>query len=138
MGVGQNLWQRIVRLICLAGIVGMGFFSIVASGGGDGKSVSDDGTGTITIQNYDNKSYRVHLMNAVDDTSVAAVNVDDFNAFDDGWHTSFEDVPEGRYYLVIFRQNNPDDEVDRSSPFNIDEDDIDCYRINDHGNIKTC
>jgi hypothetical protein len=138
MGVKQHLWQRIVRLFCVAGIVGLGFFSIVASGGSDGKSVSEDGTGTITIQNYDNKSYRVHLRKATDDTFVAAVNVDDFNTLDDGWYTSFEDVPEDRYYLVIFRQNDPDEEVDRSNSFNIDENDIDCYRINEDGRIKTC
>ena len=131
-------WQRIIRAICLAGIVGIGFLSIIASGGGDGKSVSDDGTGTITVRNHDNKSYRVHLRKAADDAFVAAVNVDDFDALDDGWYTSFEDVPEGRYYLVIFRQNKEDEEVDRSSHFTIDEDDIDCYRINEDGRIKTC
>ena len=138
MDVEQHLWQRILRIFCVAGIVGMGFFSIVASSGSGGKSVSDDGTGTITIQNYDNKSYRVHLRKAADDTFVAAVNVDDFNTLDDGWYTSFEDVPEDRYYLVIFRQNDPDEEVDRSNKFIIDEDDIDCYRINEDGRIKTC
>ena len=74
-------WQRLIRLICVAGIVGMGFFSIIASGGGDGKSVSDDGTGTITVRNHDNKSYRVHLRKAADDSVQVLEYVHD-NAID--------------------------------------------------------
>lgn len=126
---------RFIRIICLMGIVGMGLILFVACESDDGESVSEDGTGTIFIRNYDNKDYRVELRLTSDDTVLGVLSVDDYDFFDDNWMASFEDVPEGMYYLVIF---SDDTEVDRSSNFSIDEDDTDCYRINDDGRFKTC
>lgn len=113
----------------------MGLILFVACESDDGESVSEDGTGTIFIRNYDNKDYRVELKLTSDDTVLGVLSVDDYDFFDDNWMASFEDVPEGMYYLVIFSNGA---EVDRSSNFSIDEDDTDCYRINDDGRFKTC
>jgi hypothetical protein len=131
----NNARFRFTKILCLVGIIGLGLFSIIASGGNDGHSVSEDGTGTITINNYDNKDYEVDLRRVFDHKSLGVLNVDDFNLLDDDWSDSFEDVPKGTYYLKI-RRNGKD--VDRSSHFSMEKDDVECYRINSHGHLKKC
>ena len=125
--------HKFIRIISLIAIVGIGLSSLVACGGSDGKSVSDDGTGTIHIYNNDNKDYRVELRRASDDVVLGDLDLDDIGPFDD-WIARFEDVPEDIYYLVIFINNT---EVDRSSNFTIDEDELECYRVDD-GRFESC
>lgn len=126
---------KYIRILCIVGIIGMGCFLLAACSGDDGESVSEDGTGTILLYNYDNKDYRVELRYASDDTVLGALNVDDYEIIGDDWTDSFEDVPEGIYYLVILKD---DAEVDRSSNFSIEEDDSDCYEIDDDGILRSC
>lgn len=119
----------------MVGVIGIGLFAIIASGGDDGHSVSDDGTGTITINNYDNKDYDVDLRRVSDNKSLGILNLDDFNLLDDDWSDRFEDVPEGKYYLKIRHSGKY---ADRSNNFYIEKDEEECYQINSHGHLKKC
>ena len=124
-----------MRMICLAVIVSMGLFLLGSCGDDDNESISDTGTGIIRIQNYDNHDYVVELRFAADDAFVGSLDLDDFDLFDNDWTAAFEDVPEDVYYLVILRDGI---EVDRSSNFSIEEDDSDCFEIDDDGGLESC
>ncbi len=124
-----------IRMICLAVVVGTGLFLLGACGDDNNESISDDSSGVILIQNYDNHDYVVELRLAVDDSLVGVLDLDDFDLLDNDWTASFEDVPEDVYYLVILRGGI---ERDRSSNFSIDEDDSDCYQIDNDGDLVDC
>ncbi len=125
----------IVKMICLAVMICMGFFFLSACGDDDNESVSDTGSGTIDILNHDNHDYEVELRLAGDDSLVGTLDLEEFDLLSNNWNASFEDVPEGQYYLVVMRDGL---EVDRSSNFFVDEDDTDCYQIDRGGDLEDC
>ena len=87
-----------IRMICLAMVVGTGLFLLGACGDDDNESISDDGSGVIHVQNYDNHDYVVELRLVADDSLVGVLDLDDFSLLDNNWTASFEDVPEGRFF----------------------------------------
>lgn len=124
-----------IRMICLAVVVGLGFLLLGGCGDDDNESISDTGSGIIHIQNYDNHDYEVELRLVADDSLVGTLDVDEFDLISNDWTASFEDVPEGLYYLIVLHDGF---EIDRSSNFSIDEDDSDCYQIDRDGDLEDC
>ena len=58
-----------------------------------------------------------------------------FDVGDNDWILRFEDVPNGDYYLVIFRNNT---EQDRTGSFSITGKQERCYEIDDDGDLQGC
>jgi len=127
--------SKIIRIITLAGIVGTALSLFIACGSGDGTSVSEEGSGTIMIYNYDNHDYQVELRQWSDDNVLGGLTIRDFNVLEDNWIDSFEDVPPETYYLIIFRNGN---EGDRSNEFYIAEGHTVCYQIKENGSLAGC
>jgi hypothetical protein len=127
--------NNIMKLFALGGIVGMSLFLLVGCGSGDGTSVSQEGSGTIMLYNYDNHDYRVELRQTSDDHVLGVLTIRDFNVLEDNWIDSFEDVPQGIYYLIIFRNEG---EVDRTNDFYIAEGHTVCYQIQENGSFAGC
>ena len=127
--------SKIIRIITLAGIVGTALSLFIACGSGDGTSVSEEGSGTIMIYNYDNHDYQVELRQWSDDNVLGGLTIRDFNVLEDNWIDSFEDVPPETYYLIIFRNGN---EADRSNKFYIAEGHTICYQIKENGSLTEC
>jgi hypothetical protein len=87
----------------------------------------------IVINNYDDDhSYRVELHLASDDSYVDSLGVDEYPEFDSV--DDFEDVPDGRYYLSIFRDEG-ETETNRSRTFTIEDDEDKRFKIEDDGEI---
>lgn len=126
---------RIMKLFTIGGFVGMALFLLVACGSGDGTSVSQEGSGTIMVYNYDNHDYLVELRQASDDNVMGALNIRDFNVLENNWIDSFEDVPQGIYYLIIFKNES---EVDQTNEFYIAEGHTVCYQIKEDGSFAGC
>ncbi len=89
----------------------------------------------IQIYNYDNCGYRVELRRAENDGIVDVLELERYPRFDSMDY--FEDVPEGRYYLSIFKDKG-DVETDRTASFFMEDDDRRCYLIEDDGVIDRC
>jgi hypothetical protein len=87
----------------------------------------------IVINNYDDDhSYRVELRSASDDSYVDSLSVDEYPELDSV--DNFEDVPDGRYYLSIFRDEG-ETETNRSRTFTIEDDEDKHLKIEDDGEI---
>lgn len=125
---------KLLKQICLMGIVGLGLLSIIASGGSNDQSVGD-GDGVVVIRNLDDKEYEVELRKLADNSVVGSATLYAFDAFDDDWIFKFEDVSNGDYYLVIFRSGT---EQDRSGSFSITGDQERCYEIDKDGDFQGC
>ena len=123
---------KLLKNICLLGLIGLGILSIVASGGDNDQSVGE-GDGTVVVNNYDDKEYRVQLRRLSDNSIVANATVFAFDAGDSDWTLRFKDVPNGDYYLVILRN---DTEQDRSGSFSITGEQERCYEIDDDGDLQ--
>lgn len=126
--------MKLLKQICLMGIIGLGVLSIIASGGSNDQSVGD-GDGIVTIKNRDDKDYKVELRKFADNSVIGSATVFAFDVGDNDWILRFEDVPNGDFYLVIFRGGV---EQDRSGSFSITGKDERCYEIDEDGDIQKC
>jgi hypothetical protein len=124
-----------IRIFTLAGILGLAVVLLAACGGGDGTSVSPNGSGTVMLYNYDNHDYRVELRQTLDDQVLGILTIRDYNPLQNNWIDSFEDVPDGIYYLIISRNGSP---VSRSGDFTIEVDETVCYQIEEDASISGC
>lgn len=125
---------KLLKQICLMGIVGLGLLSIIASGGDNDQSVGD-GDGTVVIRNHDDKEYEVELRKLADNSVVGSATLYAFDAGDNDWILQFKDVPNGDYYLVIIRSGTVQD---RSGSFSITGDQERCYEVDDDGDFQGC
>ena len=91
--------------------------------------------GYIQIYNYDEHDYRVELRRQPDDKIVETLDLKRYPRFESMEY--FEDIPEGWYYLSVFRDMG-DTETDRTTAFFMEEDDRRCYLIEDDGTIDPC
>lgn len=126
---------KLLKQICLIGIIGFGLISIIASGGDGNDQSVGDGDGTVVIRNHDNKEYEVELRKLADNSVVGSATIFAFDAGDNDWILEFKDVPNGDYYLVIIRGGA---EQDRSGSFSITGDQERCYEIDDDGDFQGC
>lgn len=122
------------KKIFLVGLVGLGLLSIIASGGSNDQSVGD-GDGIVEIQNRDDKEYEVELRKLDDNSVVGSATVFAFDTGDNDWILRFENIPNGDYYLVIFKD---DTEQDRTGSFSITGDQERCYEIDEDGDFQGC
>lgn len=129
-----TLSLKLLKQICLMSIIGLGLLSIIASGGSNDQSVGD-GDGIVVVRNLDDKDYRVELRKLADNSVVGSVTVFAHDLGDNDWIFRFEDVPNGDYYLVIFRGGT---EQDRTGSFSITGEQERCYEIDDDGDIQGC
>jgi len=113
-----------VRSVYMVLVVLFGLLAVIGTGNDDG--------GTITIYNWDDHDYYVELR-STDDELIDTLNVHDFPGFDTT--DSFTDVDEGDYYIIIYRN---DVEQDRTSSFHLDDDEYECFKIDDDGEIDDC
>ena len=93
----------------------------------------NDDEAKITVCNYDNDEYNVELRRDSDDVVVDEFHLDEWYDLGDQCD-SFEDVDEGRYYLVVL--NNDDDIVDESDDFHMDKGDHKSFHIDGSGDIS--
>ncbi len=90
----------------------------------------------IRVYNYDDDhSYRVELHLAIDDRLIDAFILDEYP--DNDYANAFEDVDEGAYYISIFRDQGTQ-ETDRTGVFTVEDDEDECYIIEDDGDIVDC
>ena len=92
----------------------------------------DDGDTEITVCNNDNNEYDVELTRYSDDIAVDEFHLDEWYDLGDQCDT-FEDVDEGRYYLVVLDDG---DIVDESDDFHIDKGDHKTFHIDSSGDIS--
>ncbi len=126
---------KLLKTICLVGLVGLGILSIIASGGDGNDQSVGDGDGSVEIRNLDDKEYEVELRKLADNSVVGSATLFEFDAFDNDWIFQFEDVPNGDYYLVIFIGGT---EQDRSGSFSITGDQEKCFEVNKDGDFQGC
>lgn len=126
MKTNRNIILTSLRNICVAFIFVFGVLSIIGSGS------DDDDEGTITIHNYDNHDYYVELRRTSDNTVVDTLNVHDLPSSDTV--DTFHNVDEGDYYIIIYDGG----EVDRTSSFHLDDNEYECFEINNNGNLNDC
>ena len=126
--------MKLLKKICLMGIIGIGLLSIIASGGSNVQSVGT-GDGIVIVRNYDDKSYSVQLRRLSDNAILGNATVFEFDVGDNDWILRFEDVPNGTYYLVISREGV---EQDRSGSFGITGKQERCFEIDDDGDLQGC
>ncbi len=126
---------KLLKQICLMGIVGLGLLSIIASGGDGNDQSVGDGDGTVEIHNRDDKDYAVELRKLTDNSIVGSGTVFAFDVGDNDWILQFKDVPNGDYYLVIIRSGT---EQDRSGSFSITGDQERCYEVDKDGDFQGC
>lgn len=92
----------------------------------------DDDETEITVCNNDDHEYDVELRRDSDDVVVDEMQLDEWYDLGDQCDT-FEDVHEGRYYLVVL--DDDDDIVDESDDFYMDEGDHKTFHIDSSGDI---
>ena len=92
----------------------------------------DEDEAKITVCNQDDREYNVELRRHSDDTVEDEFHLDEWYEIGDNCDT-FEDVDDGRYYLVVL--DNDDDIVDESDDFRIDEGDRKTFTIDSSGDI---
>lgn len=126
---------KMLKNICLVGLIGLGILSIIASGGDGNDQSVGDGDGTVVIRNLDDKEYEIELRKLADNSVVGSATIFAFDAGDNDWILEFKDVPNGDYYLVIFRGGT---ERDRSGSFSITGEQERCYEIDDDGDFQEC
>ena len=125
-----NLFKKAL----LIGFVSLGLVSIIASGGSNEQSVGD-GEGIVEILNRDDSDYEVELRKRDDNSVVGTATVFAFDVGDNDWILRFENIPNGDYYLVIFREGS---EQDRTGSFSITGEQERCFEINEDGDLQGC
>jgi hypothetical protein len=94
---------------------------------------NDDDDTKITVCNQDDSEYDVELRRHSDDTVEDEMHLEEWYDLGDQCDT-FEDVDEGRYYLVVL--DDDDDIVDESDDFYMDEGDHKTFQIDSSGDIN--
>lgn len=97
-----------------------------------GCPIDDDDETEITICNLDNHEYDVELRRDSDDRVEDELHVEEWYELGDSCET-FDDVDEGRYYLVVLDDDN--DVVDESDDFYIDKGEKKVFNIDSDGDI---
>lgn len=92
----------------------------------------DDDKGKIRVCNYDNNTYVVKLHRDSDGAVLEEFEVREWN--DTDLCDKFEDVDDGRYYLTIHIDNQPNPS-DTSESFYVDNGDYETFTIDTTGDI---
>lgn len=99
-------------------------------------SSEDEEGATVYLYNYDNDhEYRAELHLVSDSSLIESCGLDEYP--DTGYADTFEDLDEGNYYVSVFRDNGTD-ETARSATFHLDDDETECFSIEDDGDVKNC
>ena len=93
---------------------------------------NDDDATKITVCNQDDREYDVELRRHSDDTVEDEIHLEEWYELGRQCDT-FEDVDEGRYYLVVL--DDDDDIVDESDDFYMDKGDHKTFHIDSSGDI---
>jgi hypothetical protein len=94
---------------------------------------NDDDETKITVCNQDDREYDVELRRHSDNTVEGEIHLEEW--YDLGHQCdTFDDVDEGRYYLVVF-DDDDNDIVDESDDFYMDEGDHKTFKIDGSGDI---
>jgi hypothetical protein len=115
-------------------MITVGVLVIVATGGGDGD-------GSISVRNFDDDhTYWVGLYQVGNSgrNTIQSTTLDDYNALDGGSTDTFENVPEGDYYIVFKVDNFEGEERNRTGNFRLDNGEWECFSINDDGELHDC
>ncbi|GEM_PF-2397478 len=121
--------------LVLAGlVVCMGVAAIVGSGYGDRNE------GEVVVRNYDDDhDYHVELFRSSDNVSVSSFILEDYDPLDPESSNTFENIDTGDYYLVIrYKHDDPSVVRGQSRVFNLDEDETECFEIDDDGDLDDC
>lgn len=92
----------------------------------------DDDNNIIQVCNLDNEEYRVELRRDSDDELIDAFTVEEWYYADSC--DDFDDVPDGRYYIVIINQDTG--EEDYSGDFYIEDAEYEGFTIDSTGSIQ--
>ena len=130
----KKILTRISRRIvfgCIAATFGM--VAIIGTGGFDDE-------GRVTVRNYDDDhDYHVELFRASDNVSISSFILDDYDPLAPDSSDTFENIDEGRYYLVIRYKNDESTIVRaRGRVFKLDEGESECFEIDDDGDLDDC
>lgn len=124
----------VIRKLMLSVLISLGVLVIVATGGGDGD-------GSISVRNFDkDHTYWVGLYEVGNsgNNTTQSTTLDDYNALNGASTDTFENVPEGDYYIIFRYDSIEGEERNRTGNFRLDDGEWECFSINEDGKLHDC